>query len=95
MAEHRHVKGSGRCRPHVPPGLSLCRQTTVARKSGPSDGTATVQVAADRRSVQRRRKGTQPAPAGSFQGERPSEPAGVQPARTVGPGRRAAARSGR
>ena len=33
MAEQRHVKESGRCRPHVPPGLSLCRHTTVARKA--------------------------------------------------------------
>ena len=90
MAEHRHVKGSGRCRPHVPP----VEPVPYGPQSGPY-GTATVQVAVDRRSVQRRRKGTQPAPAGSFQGERPSEPAGVQPARTVGPGRRAAARSGR
>ena len=45
--------------------------------------------------AQRRRNGTQPAPAGSFLGEWPSEPAGVQPARTVGPGRRTVARSGR
>ena len=45
--------------------------------------------------AQRRRQGPQFAPADSVQGERPSEPAGVQPARAVGPGRRAVARSGR
>jgi hypothetical protein len=33
----------------------------------------------NRRSVQRRRNRSQPAPAGSAEGERPSEPRGVQP----------------
>ena len=51
MAEHRHVKGSGRCRPHVPP----VEPVPYGPQSGPY-GTATVQVAVDRRSVQRRRK---------------------------------------